>query len=190
MEHLAAMGPLAYSLCQKSVIGVGMFITGLCAFSPLIPDTPLPLSTAAPTVTVPFTVPVDKSYEFDLRFVPQAKEDLQRIGQVAGTRYDGDYCEGKTSYADIPLARREGLGQPIPVRVVVRSRPGGAVVVDQTFVSLCKFAAGGADMAVLRRIGRVDLVRGDYSAEVSSPGALPELAGIKTSFMLVSGHAK
>ncbi|MYN09117.1 DUF5625 family protein [Pseudoduganella aquatica] len=184
------MGPLAYTLCQKSVIGVGMFVTGLCAFPPLIPDTPLPLSTAAPTVTVPFTVPVDKSYEFDLRFTPQAKEDLQRIGQVAGTHYDGEYCEGKTSYENIPLARREGLGQPIPVRVVVRSRPGGAVVVDQTFISLCKFAAGGADMAVLRKIGRIDLVRGDYSAEVSSPGTVPELAGIKTSFMLVSGHGK
>lgn len=184
------MGPLTYALCQKSVIGLGMLATGLCAFPPLIPDTPLPLAGAAPSVTVAFTVPVDKSYEFDLRFTPQSKEDLQRIGRVAGTHYDGEYCEGKTSYEEIPLARREGLGQPIPVRVVLRRQPDGTLVADQTFTSLCRFAAGGADMAVLRKIGRVELVRGDYSAEVSSPGAVPELEGIKTSFLLVSGGRK
>lgn len=184
------MGPLTYALCQKSVIGVGMLMTGLCAFPPLIPDTPLPLAVAGPAVTVAFTVPVDKSYEFDLRFTARGKEDMQRIGKVAGTHYDGDYCEGKTGYEQIPLARREGLGQPIPIRVVLRRQPDGAVVADQTFESLCRFAYGGADMSVLRKIGRVELVRGDYSAEVSSPVAVPGLEGIKTSFVLVSGGRK
>jgi hypothetical protein len=184
------MGPIAYSLCQKPLIGLGMFVTGLCAFPPLIPDTPLPLAEAAPPVAVAFTVRVDKSYQFDLKFTPQAPQDLQRIGEVAGTNYDGAYCEGGVDYQDIPLARRAGLGRPIPIRVLIRHQPDGAVVADQTFVSLCRFAHGGADQAVMRKIGRVHLAPGDYRAEVSATAALPALAGIKTSFLLVSGGGK
>ena len=184
------MGPLAYSLCQKPVIGLGMFVSGLCAFPPLIPDTPLPLAVAAPPVAVAFTVQVDKSYEFNLKFTPQGPQDLQRIGVVAGTHYEGAYCEGGVNYQDIPLARREGLGLPIPIRVLIRHQPDGAVVADQTFVSLCRFAHGGADKAVLRKIGAVKLAPGDYRAEVSGAAPQPELAGIATSFVLVSGGRK
>lgn len=184
------MGPIVYALCQQSVIGAGMFITGLCAFPPLIAETALPLATAAAPVVAAFTVPVDKSYEFELKFTPQTRQELALIGDIAGTRYDRDYCEGKVDYDDIPPARRAGLGRAIPVRVLVRRQPEGTVVADRTFISLCRFAAGGADMAVLRKIGRIDLVCGAYSAQVSATVAVPELAGIRTSFLLVPGHGK
>ena len=55
------MNPLTYSLCQKPVLGLTMFVSGLCAFPPLLPETPLPLQQAGARVVSEIEVPVAKT---------------------------------------------------------------------------------------------------------------------------------
>ena len=68
-EKAAPLGPIAYSLCQKPVIGHAMWITGLCAFWPPIPDTEISIQDTGLALNKEFSAPVTKSYLLTLRFV-------------------------------------------------------------------------------------------------------------------------
>jgi hypothetical protein len=63
------MGPITYSLCHKEVIGLAMWITGLCAFPPLIPATEILIRDSGLVLSREFNAPVDTSYLLSLRFV-------------------------------------------------------------------------------------------------------------------------
>jgi hypothetical protein len=181
------MGPITYSLCQKPVIGLVMFATTLCAFPPLISDLPLSLAESGTVATKAFTVPVDKSYFFDVNFeFPSADAFLH--DSTVGTRFDAN-C--RLPYHDIPIQKRDGLGRPIAFHVLIRRRSDRAVVIDRTFESLCLYARGGPKWTVkTRTIGRVELTRGQYIAEIENLEAQPGLAGVKASVSLVAGHGK
>ena len=56
------MGPIAYNLCHKEVIGVAMWITGLCSFPPLITPTDVSLQEPGVVLRKDFNAPLDKSY--------------------------------------------------------------------------------------------------------------------------------
>jgi len=180
------MGPTTYALCQKPVIGVAMWITSLCAFPPLFSEAPLALSVGGATISQAFKVRVDKRYGFDLGFdFPSVAARLQ--DKVAGSTYN-EYCRGDISYQDIPVAYREPLGHPIPLKVVVRRKSDNAVVFDRVFMTLCVFAHG--ENKKWRSIGGVDLVRGDYVAEITNLESQSGLDGVKTYISLVAGHGK
>lgn len=182
------MGPIAYSLCQKPVIGLVMYLSFACAFPPLVADKPLALSEAGATASTAFSVPVDKSYSLDLTFTFQNAWAM-RQDEVVGTRYDQD-CEPGVNYADIALAQLPGLGRPIPLRVVVRRKSDNAVVIERTFTTLCNVATGIAHARKTRQVGRIDLVRGDYLLVITNLQPQAGLDGVATSFSLVSGHGK
>lgn len=158
------MGPMTYALCQKPVIGIAMFVASLCAFPPLILNEPLSLATAGAAASKEFVVPVDKSYSFDLAFAFPSLEAIRRDDVV---------------------------GRPIPIHVWIKRKADGRVVVDKTFVSLLEFANSGADHPTKwRKIGRVDLARGEYRVEMTNLEAQAGLDGVTTSFSLVGGHGK
>nr|WP_315394188.1 hypothetical protein [uncultured Duganella sp.] len=177
------MNPLIYSLCQKPVIGVALFASTMCAFPPLFADQSLPLQQGGASVVKQLEVTVGKPYFLDIGFAfPSAAS--HRNDEVAGSRYD-DNCA--RDYADIPLARREGLGRPIPIHVLVRDS-GGAVTMDKVFNSLCIVASRAG--AKTRTVGRIDLAAGNYTIEVDNVAAQAGLDGVKTTVSLVAGHGK
>ena len=182
------MGPIAYSLCQKPVIGLVMYITFACSFPPLIADQPLALSEAGVTASAAFSVPVDKSYSLDLTFAfPNAW--AMRKDEIVGSRYD-QHCEPGVDYGDIPVAQLPGLGRPIPFRVVVQRKSDKAVVIERTFTSLCQVSSGIDRARKTRQIGRLDLVRGDYILVITNLARQDGLDRVATTFSLVPGHGK
>ncbi|NHZ64008.1 hypothetical protein F1735_17135 [Massilia sp. CCM 8694] len=95
-----------------------MYITGACAFAPLIKEQPLALTEAGAVAAAAFSVPVDKSYALDLTFAFAHAEAMKR-DDIVGTRYD-KHCEPGGHHADIPVAQSAGLGRPIPFHVLVQ----------------------------------------------------------------------
>lgn len=182
------MGPIVYSLCQKPVIGLAMFSATFCDFPPLVQRAPISLEAQGETVVRTFSVPVDKSYEFDLEFEFPSREAIHE-DQVVGTSYN-EYCEGNIYHKDIPTAPRENLGRAIPIQVLVRNKVDGRIVFNQTFHSLCMFASGGKSFVKWRKIGRVPLARGEYDFEVKNMVAQTGLVGVHTYISVVSGRGK
>jgi hypothetical protein len=182
------MGPTAYALCKKPVIGLLMFISNACAFPPLVLHEPLSLTTAQSSASAAFTVKVEKTYTIALAF---EFPDVAALGrdQVVGSRYDSN-CEPGVKFEDIPAVQREGLGNPIAVHVVVRRRSDQALVIDQDFTSLCLVGTATATPTKSRQVGRIALTRGDYVMEVTNLQAQPGLDGVKTSFSLITGYGK
>jgi hypothetical protein len=72
------MGPITYCLCHKEIIGVAMWITGLCAFPPLIPVTEISINEPGLVISKEFNAPVDKSYLLDLNFIFPSTEARTR----------------------------------------------------------------------------------------------------------------
>ena len=180
------MNPITYSLCQKPVIGVVMWITSLCSFPPLIQDAPISLATAGAKISVAFQVPVDKRYGFDLAFDFPSPE-ARSMDQIIGSRYD-EHCHDPVTIESIPELKREGLGRPIPFRVVILRKSDRTVLIDKALTSLCSFA--GSNNRKLRMIGGVDLARGKYIAEITNLESQAGLESVKTSISLVAGHGK
>jgi hypothetical protein len=181
------MGPIAYALCQKPVIGLAMFVTSLCAFPPLLHHVPISLEAQGETASVAFTVPVEKEYEFDLEFDFPSREAISE-DQVVGKSYD-QYCQ------NVPLDEVEWTpgnvrGRPIPVQVLVRNKRDGQLIVNQTFNTLCMYASGGKNFDKWRKIGRVRLAVGEYTFEIKNVKAQAGLAEVHTYISLVGGHGK
>ncbi|KJC44755.1 hypothetical protein UP09_13875 [Bradyrhizobium sp. LTSP885] len=180
------MGPIAYSLCHKEIIGLAMWITGFCAFAPLIPATEVSLRDPGLILSREFHAPVDTSYLLNLRFVFPSTESRIK-DRLVGDGRTSDYCDSDIQYDAIPDHERSGLGLPIPFRVVVRSEPEGASVVERTFHSLCHAAHARNDKH--RTIGRLDINRGSYRIEVTNLQPQIAFGDIKTEISLVSGDA-
>lgn len=180
------MGPIAYSLCQKPIIGVVLFITSLCAFPPLFMGEPITLTTAGSKVSKAFSVPVEKKYPLVVSFEFQSIE-TRLSDQIIGDRHSRD-CDGEVRFEDIPEIRRAGLGQPIPFKVVVRSASNRQVVVDRTYNSLCITSHNGNEKT--RTIGWLELPRGDYTVDVTNLQAQTGLDGVMTQISLYAGQGK
>jgi hypothetical protein len=181
------MGPATYALCQKPVIGLVMFISSLCAFPPLILNEPLSLTRAGSAASKEFVVPVDKTYMFDLAFEFSSMEALKRDPMPKA----GYGCEDDIKIEKMPTTLGQNLAGSIPIHISIRRQSDGRVIIDQTFVSRCKFAVSDSEHpTVWQKIGRVELTRGTYVVEVSNLEAQAGLDGVKTSFSLVGGHGK
>lgn len=181
------MGPITYSLCHKEVIGVAMWITGLCSFPPLIPKTEVSIREPGLVLSKEFNVPVDKSYLLDLKFIfPSTEARLQ--DEIVGDGRSSNYCSGEVEYGVIPENERIGLGRPIPFKVIVRKLDDSAQVIEKTFHSLCKTSHMTNDKG--RDVGRLNLKEGGYKIEVYN--LLPQTAfgNIKVQMGLVSGEPK
>ena len=183
------MGPIAYVLCQKPVIGLAMFVSSLCVFPPLALDVPVSLTTVGARTSISISVPVDKSYfaELDFEF-PNA--DAMRADEIVGSRYDKKYCEAEGPSIDIPAAQLTGLGRPIPLLVSIRRKSNNAVVLERTFVSLCLVSTSGHRLKKSRMLGAIALTRGNYTVEIMNLEAQAGLGDVKTSFSLISGSGK
>lgn len=180
------MNPITYSLCQKPVIGLAMWIASLCSFPPLIENEPISLAAAGAKISTSFNVPVDKSYGFVLDFdFPSAEARVK--DQIVGGRYD-ENCQAPVKLENIPEQKRAGLGRPVPFRISILRKSGRTVVVDKALTSLCSFAA--VKNRKFRIIGDVALVRGEYIAEVTNLEAQTSLESVKTTISLVAGHEK
>jgi hypothetical protein len=182
------MNPLTYSLCQKPVLGLAMFVTGMCAFPPLFPETPLPLHQAGARVVEQVEAPVGKAYFLDLVFTFSSAA-AARDDEVVGSRFD-DIC--LRNVADIPESRRYGLGRPIPIHVQVRDQKSGTVTIDKVFHSLCLNSSGPGTGGFTkhRTAGRLDLPAGRYIVEVRNMESQAGLEGVRTAVSLVAGQGK
>ncbi len=164
-----------------------MWITGLCAFPPLIPATEISIREAGLVLITKFTAPVDKSYLLSLRFVFSSTETRIKDNLV-GERYSGNYCTGNIQYDAIPQQERSGLGLPISFKVVMRTEPGSDLVFEQTFNSLCYVAHATNDK--YRDVGRFGLNEGVYRIEVYNLQPQPAFGDIKVEMSFDSGDRK
>lgn len=181
------MGPVAYSLCQKPVIGVVMWLSSLCAIPPLFLNEPISLTSAGGSISKSFDVPVEKRYALVINFEFQSVE--QRLNdEIVGNRFD-ENCSRDVSYENIHPEKRIGLGRPIPVKVLVRNTSKHTVEFERTFNSLCATSHDGA-RSKTRTIGWIDLPRGQYIAELTNLSAQSGLEHVKTSVSLHAGHGK
>ena len=181
------MGPITYSLCQKPVIGLAMWITSLCVFPPLINDEPFPINKENTSITIPFEVPVDKKYSLEMNFKFPSNE-AYNLDKIVGTRYN-QYCYNQTKYEDIPEFERAGLGQPIIFKIVVREEENDSIIFDKTIESLCT-TSNGKDYRKTRTITRIPLIRGNYIINIISINKQNNLDNVKTSVSLKAGRSK
>jgi hypothetical protein len=172
-----------YSLCQKPVLGLVLYVTTACAFPALFRDAALPLQQADTRVVREFEAPVSKSYSLIMNFEFPSREALAR-DEVVGSYHP--QCDGNR--AAILPAHRAQLGRPIPIQVLIRDKRTGTVVVDKVFDTWCKTSAGG--LVKTRTAGRFALAAGDYVADVRNLAGQPRLDGVKTTVALVTGGAK
>jgi hypothetical protein len=182
------MGPTAYALCQKPVIGLLMFVSSLCVFPPLVDHAPMSLASAQSSASAAFTVRVEKTYTIELSFAYPDAAALRR-DEIVGSRYDS-HCGPDVNYDEIPLEQRAGLGRPIPVHVVVRRASNRAVVMDQKLTSLCRVSTQFEPPIASRLLGRVALGQGDYVIEVTNLQTQDGMEDIKTSFSVITGYGK
>lgn len=161
-----------------------MFLASACVFPPLLPAEPLPLQQADARLTREFDAPVDKVYSLILQFEFPSAAAIHG-DEVVGTRYDSN-CE--RDYAAIPLARRAGLGRPVPIHVLIHEKQTGRVVVDQVFDTLCQTSAGASTKT--RTAARIALAAGRYTITVRNLASQAGLDGVKTRVSLVPGGGK
>ncbi|NML18259.1 DUF5625 family protein [Azohydromonas caseinilytica] len=180
------MGPTTYALCQKPVIGIVMWITALCGFPPLFADEPIALSREGSTITREFEAPVDLKYPLNIDFEFESTQ-ARLDDSIVGYRFDAN-CWGNKRYDDIPERQREGLGRPMPFRVMIRHAADRAVVLDRVFDSLC--ITSHRDNLKTRTIGWLELRRGQYTAEVTNLEAQAGLEHVVTRVSLVGGRFK
>lgn len=161
-----------------------MDINALLVSAPL-PPTAISLDQSGLAVSAHFEVPVTKAYPIILRF--KFPDTQSRLNDTIVGRTYNEYCRKK--HEDIPPERREDLGKPIPIRIVIKKQPDGTVVTDQVFQSLCASGFDGENRKY-RNVGSVTLEQGKYSAEFYNLIGQPELANIPSEVMLAGGQGK
>lgn len=161
------MNPLLHALCQKAVIGPILFVSTACAFPPLFSNAPIALDRENSRVTREFVAPVDSAYSFYFTFKFRSGESYRRDA-FAGS-FDGRYC-GRGATA-IPDDVKPALGRPVRVQVLIREQPGGRVVADRLFDTLCTTSHDPSSFTRNRDIGVVHLDAGRYVAEIRNVDA-------------------
>lgn len=179
------MGPITYSLCQ-SFVGAALWLTGACVFPPPIPPAAVSLSAPGRILDSAFVSPVETTYSLSLKFEFPTTEDRLNDSLV-GNRFS-NHCWGETMYDTIPVNERQGLGRPVPLRIVLRAAATNTVVLDKTFHSLC--SSGHVDNYKTRLVGRISLDRTRYTLEVHNVLAQPDFERAKITLALIPGQGK
>lgn len=180
------MNELVYALCQKPVLGMMMFLATACVFPPLFEDEALPLQQSDAVLVKEFEAPVSKPYFLDIGFEFRSGASMVADG-VVGSRYD-ENCS--RDYAEIPQPQRAGLGNPIPIHVLIREKRTGKVFVEKVFNSFCLSSSTADGFKKFRTAGRLDLGKGKYIAEIHNMVSQGGLKDVKTTVSLVAGHGK
>lgn len=138
-----------------------MWLTSLCGFPPLFANVPISLDKAGTSISVPFTVPVDKNYSLNAEFQFPSVE--ARVSD-----------------------RKIQFSPNMPFRLVIRNETDKLIIADQRYNSLdCN---GHSSEKLSCVIGSVELKRGKYTAELISLEAQSGLENIKTFISLTSGR--
>lgn len=178
------MGPIAYSLCQKPVLGLAMYLASACAFPPLFDGEALPLQQADARLVKEFKAPVGKSYFLALNF-HDAEASGMRTDDIVGSH---PYQDCGHDYAEIPPARRADMGPPIPLHIVVREKSTGKVWIDQVSNVQCSVSWGA--QTVTRTAARIALPAGLYVMELRNLQSQPWVRRVRTTVSLGPGHMK
>ncbi|MDM1020942.1 DUF5625 family protein [Acinetobacter sp. VNK23] len=175
------MNSLTYSLCQKPVIGVVMWMTGLCAFPPLFSSLPIDLTHQGTLASTEFRVKVEKSYHLSLAV--EFESTQKRLDDLAIGNHFNQYCTGKINYNNIPPEQKMGLGQPITFQVIIRKADNKQIIFNQQFQSLCSTGHDGKNKNY-RTIGWIPLKQGSYIIEVINLQSHSQLKNTKTTLSL------
>jgi len=167
-----------------------MWISMLCGFPPLIPETDIDLENPGIVLNTTFEVSVEKSYVLLFSFYFPTDQD--RVNDHIIGRYD-QYCKWCLTECDPNNIIRDEedrklYGKVIPVRIIVRKLSDSTIVIDKTFQTMCSIAAGTNDK--IREIGWIKLAEGKFSLEIINISGQPELKGIQTKIMLAAGYGK
>jgi Domain of unknown function (DUF5625) len=177
------MGPITYSLCQKPILGVAMWLASACAIPALFTGAPINLAEPASKVVAAFNAPIDLTYSLGIRFdfESTAARLSDEIVDSYGSTRCGTECTSDERWAE---ERKHPLGgRPIPFKVVIRNAADRSIVVDQTFTSFGRWSHINATKD--RKIGLVTLKRGKYTAEIVNLEAQAGLENVKTTLFLV-----
>jgi hypothetical protein len=183
------MNPTLYALCQKPAIGAALWISGLCAFPPLLNSTAVILDKPGTILSTEFEVPVSKNYFMYLNHTFKSNEERLK-DTLVGARYDVP-CYGKDAKAveDFPAEKQVDLGRPVQLHITIRKLPEKSVVIDKLFASICPAGHDG-NTRKSQIIGLVELQQGAYLVEVKNEVARPDFSEIKSAFMIAGGGVK
>lgn len=169
---------LAYTVCEKPVIGLVLWLASMCVRVPLAGPLPLELGTAGTRIEATFKAPAERKFALSVEFkFPEAARAT--VNRIVGQNYSSD-CE--IGLENVPEERRVWLGRPIPFHVVVRDMATGAVLRDETIASVCRTSHG--TNSVTRQITLLDLKPGAYALAVTNLEAQPGLEAVKTVILL------
>jgi Domain of unknown function (DUF5625) len=182
------MGPITYSLCQKPILGVAMWLASACAIPALFTGAPINLAVPASKVVAAFNAPIDLTYSLGIRFDFESAEAKisDEIVNSYGSRHCGPACTFDERLAE---ERKHPLGgRLIPFKVVIRNAVDKSIVLDQTFKS--SGLSSYNSTWKIRKIGLVTLKRGKYTAEIVNLEAQTGLESVKTTLFLNAGGGK
>jgi len=178
------MGPIAYSLCQKPVIGLLMWATSMCTFPPLFDNVTLNVSEVNSSISVDFEVEVERNYNLEMSFAFASKM-LYKEDDVVGSRYS-QYCFDNVKFKDIPLKERTNLGKPLEFTVLVKEKESKLIVYDETIESLC--ITSHRYNSKVRLLAKIPLKEGEYIVNVTSLNSYKSLNDVNTTLTLNSGR--
>ena len=175
------MNSFTHALCQKPVLSVAMWMTGLCAFPPLFSNLPIDLTHTGALATTEFKVNVPKSYHLSLTVEFESAQ--KRVDDLVVGNTFNQYCDGTIKYNNIRVEKRKELGQPITLQVLVRKSKNYEIVFNQQFQSLCSTGHDGKNKSY-RSIGWIPLSQDLYVIEVVNLQPHNQLKNVKTTLSL------
>ena len=184
------MGPITYSVCHKSIVGLLLTLTPLCDFPPLVSQKPVSLQAPQIILSETFYVPVDDLGYFLFIKHRFGSTEERLADRLVGAEYGVPcYSRDAKSYDQYPEDQRKRLGKPILLHATIRKVPSGELMLDKDFRSICP---AGHDLKATKSqiIGLIWLNRGEYSMTVINKEARPDFANIHSSLLLSGGNAK
>jgi hypothetical protein len=170
----------------KGVIGAALWLSTLCAFPPLLKETPIAVARSGTVLSTVFKVPVTQGYFLSARFTFASTQE--RISDtLVGSSFDAPcYGPGAKRFEDFPSSDRSQLGQPLRLRVTIKSQPSGAAAYSQDIASICRVGHDGAAVKT-QVLSLIDLAEGTYSIEVQNLESRPDLEGLHPSLIIHAG---
>ena len=181
------MNPTLYALCQKAVLGPILWISGQCAFPPLLPETSISLDAPGLVLTKEFEAPVSKNYFLSLHVEFESVQ--QRLNDtLIGSKYDVPcYGNNAKSAADFPAGRQSDLGKPVKLHVKVLRLPSETIAWESDIASICR-AGHNLKAKKLQVLALTHFDQGKYRITVQNTEARPDLAALGISLTIHSGQ--
>lgn len=168
------MNPTLYALCQKPLIGPALWLSTLCAFPPLLKETPIAVSNPGTVLSSQFVAPVATRYFLSASFKFQSTQE-RMSDTIVGSTFDAP-CFGPAAkhLENFPVSARAQLGQPLRLKVTIKSQSTSSVVYSQDIASVCRAGHDGAAKKT-QVLSLIELAEGSYSIVVQNLEARPDL---------------